>query len=671
MSDISIPGVNSKYNTEKMIEALMEVERQPLKRLEDQQEKNKEQRTVWQDLNRRLSQFRDEARNLYGFQNPFFEKTVSSSDEGVLTASVKREAKPVTQEVLVKQVAQGDRFLSQSLAKDFTVPEGTYAFTVGDEEVSVKFRGGKLKDFAEALNQKTKGLIKATVVQDTKDTQVFLIETTKTGENAKLSFVKDSIKFGTDAGIIASTRAPSFKAELSRQNLETWSKQLSDAMIGIQNDALTVKPGGEVSIPVKPRVQETANLVLEMEVSVKKTNADEYKTPEAPPGPSIPGTGSISLSDITIESVPSKVELPPWKAPTPPEKVTDLSVLFLNKGVALPETEDTEAFKTVQIPLAKYASSVSSIDLKNRNTGREVTVQNIRIYDPSVRGEYEPVKPLSQAQNAVINIEGIDIVRESNSIDDVIPGVTLKLQNPGEKKVKLDIKPDTEKIKESIITFVGHYNQLLKDVQILTSRNEDVIEEIEYLSDDEKKKAEERLGLMQGDTTLQQMKSTLQRIMMDPYPTSLGRELSLLAQVGISTNSSSFGGSLDATKLRGYIEINEQTLDAALTEKLDAVKELFGSDTNNDLVVDSGVAFAIDAYTRGYTQTGGILSSKISGLDRTIERNDKDIENYTVKLDKKREDLKRKYGMMEGSLSTLEKNSQTIENFNRSTNSND
>jgi flagellar hook-associated protein 2 len=91
---------------------------------------------------------------------------------------------------------------------------------------------------------------------------------------------------------------------------------------------------------------------------------------------------------------------------------------------------------------------------------------------------------------------------------------------------------------------------------------------------------------------------------MDPYPTSLGRELSLLAQVGISTNSSSFGGSLDATKLRGYIEINEQTLDAALTEKLDAVKELFGSDTNNDLVVDSGVAFAIDAYTRGFTQTG-------------------------------------------------------------------
>lgn len=35
MSDLIIPGVTSKYNTDKMIEKLMEVERIPLNRLED------------------------------------------------------------------------------------------------------------------------------------------------------------------------------------------------------------------------------------------------------------------------------------------------------------------------------------------------------------------------------------------------------------------------------------------------------------------------------------------------------------------------------------------------------------------------------------------------------------------------------------------------------------
>ncbi|HOV63000.1 MAG TPA: flagellar filament capping protein FliD [Spirochaetia bacterium] len=670
MSDISIPGVNGKYNTEKLIEALMEVEKQPLERVEAQQETNKSQRSVWQDINRRLSQFSDEAKNLYGFQNPFLEKTVSSSDEGVLTATVKREAKPVTQSILVKQVATGDKFLSRPVSRDYTVPEGTYSFTVGEEEVNVKFKGGKLKDLADALNQKTKGLLKASVVQNTKDTQVMRIETTKTGEHARLSFGKDSITLGLDLGIIKATTTSSFTADLKAQNLTAWSKQLSDAVISIHDGSLTVKAGGEVSIPVRPPISDVSNLTLEFEVAVKNSGK-EYTPPEPPPGPSIPGGGTIQVGDISVDNAPSKVDLPPWNPPPPPVHIDDLSVLFLNKKVSLPEVEDSESFKTVQIPLADYATSISSIDLRNRNTEREVTIRNVRIFDPSVRGEYVPVHPLSEAKNAVINIEGIDIVRETNSIDDIIPGVTLNLHKAGEKEVKIDVKPDTEKMKEAIITFVGHYNQLLKDIQILTSRDEAVIAEIEYLSDDEKKEAEKRLGLMQGDMTLQQMKNSLQRIMMDPYPTSKGRDLSLLAQIGISTNSGSFGGAPDARKLRGYLEINEQTLDNALKDNPSAVQELFGSDTNNDLVVDSGVAYAIDTYARGYTQTGGILALKISGLDRAIERNQRDIETYTAKLEQKQEELKRKYGMMEGALSTLEQNSQTIENFNRSTTNKD
>ena len=49
MSDISIPGVNSKYGTDKLIEGLMDAERIPLRRLEDQKETYGEQKEVWQD----------------------------------------------------------------------------------------------------------------------------------------------------------------------------------------------------------------------------------------------------------------------------------------------------------------------------------------------------------------------------------------------------------------------------------------------------------------------------------------------------------------------------------------------------------------------------------------------------------------------------------------------
>ena len=71
MSDISIPGVNSKYGTDKMIEGLMDVERIPLRRLEDQKETYEDQKKIWRNINLSLSRFRDSSRELFGFQNPF------------------------------------------------------------------------------------------------------------------------------------------------------------------------------------------------------------------------------------------------------------------------------------------------------------------------------------------------------------------------------------------------------------------------------------------------------------------------------------------------------------------------------------------------------------------------------------------------------------------------
>jgi flagellar hook-associated protein 2 len=39
--------------------------------------------------------------------------------------------------------------------------------------------------------------------------------------------------------------------------------------------------------------------------------------------------------------------------------------------------------------------------------------------------------------------------------------------------------------------------------------------------------------------------------------------------------------------LRGYLEVDEQKLTAAVEQHAEAVKQLFGSDTTGNLVVDS------------------------------------------------------------------------------------
>jgi flagellar hook-associated protein 2 len=84
-------------------------------------------------------------------------------------------------------------------------------------------------------------------------------------------------------------------------------------------------------------------------------------------------------------------------------------------------------------------------------------------------------------------------------------------------------------------------------------------------------------------------------------------------------------------------------------------------------VVNAGVAYSLDALLRPYVQTGGILSSRVAGTDTLIARNTREITDYEKRLVAKEAELKRKYGLMEGALSEMEKNSQTLKNFTTTT----
>ena len=80
MSDITIPGVTSKYDTKKLIEDLMKVERIPKDRAEEQLKALQLQKTAWLDVNRSISRARESSRALFSFQNPFNERIAKFAD---------------------------------------------------------------------------------------------------------------------------------------------------------------------------------------------------------------------------------------------------------------------------------------------------------------------------------------------------------------------------------------------------------------------------------------------------------------------------------------------------------------------------------------------------------------------------------------------------------------
>jgi flagellar hook-associated protein 2 len=261
----------------------------------------------------------------------------------------------------------------------------------------------------------------------------------------------------------------------------------------------------------------------------------------------------------------------------------------------------------------------------------------------------------------------VEVSRPENTLSDLMPGVTLSLHSAGEKPVSLDVHKDLESIKNSLIRFFGNYNDLLTRVDILTRKDEAVIRDAQFLSDQDRAQAAKELGLFTGNTTLMQLKSRLQRIMMDPYPTDGGRELSLLAQMGITTSVGAFqaGGAINKSLLRGYLQIDEARLEQTINRNPQWVRQLFGYDRDKDLVVDSGVAFVTDTYLKSYVDTGGIVAGRVGALADNLTRKAREIESYNKHLVEYEEGLRRKFGIMEGALDTLEQSSRTIENLNR------
>ncbi len=669
MSDLSIPGVTDKYNTQKIIDALMTAKKEPLTRVQKDLDTQQQEKTAWQDVTRQLSGLRDMARTLFGFQNPFNDRVASSASESTLTATATRQAVEETKSILVKQVATADRFLSASLPRDFTVDPGQYTFHVGDKEVSLAWKGGSLKAFADALTVRGAGVLAASVVNDTTSTQVLLVEGKLTGGTNRLTFLDKSVDLAVKAGMLQRSATAARSLTLNPSAVAAWTTPLAANGFQVQNGTLVVNPGQELKIPLNPAMSLNPNMVLELSVKVEKLPETPVEVPTPPPGPTVPGTGGIDFQGIHIESGTSRAPLPEWNPPKPPEVVNDLKALFMEadgKVVPLPDVPDNTDFQKIQVPVGTLAATLSSIDVRNRNTYRAIDIKDISVFDKTQRGDYVPAKPLSQSGDAVISMDGVDVTRGTNAIDDLIPGVTLNLKAPSDSPVQLSIKHDTEGIKKQILNLVGSYDGIVTDIDVLTRKDDTIISDATWMSDDEKKKATANLGLFMGDLSLQQLKSSMQQVMMNPYPTSLGNQLSLLAQIGISTDTRAPGSAgIDKTRLRGYLDVDEPKLTDAIDQHAEAIKQLFGNDTTGDLVVDSGVAFRLDALLRPYVETGGILPQRATTLDEQIADSKKQITSLQAKLDSDLADLKKKYAQMGSALDSLQQNSNSIQNFNK------
>ncbi len=219
----------------------------------------------------------------------------------------------------------------------------------------------------------------------------------------------------------------------------------------------------------------------------------------------------------------------------------------------------------------------------------------------------------NQMLNAWIKVDGLNVRSSTNTITDVLPGVTLNLQSAAiGTTVNLDVSLDTTTINKTITDFVTAYNSLHTTTNSLGSYGGSA--------------SGATNGPLLGDSALRNITNSLRQNTTDPV-TSAASNYNSLAMIGITIDKSGVMA-LDSTKLNKALESN-----------LSAVSDVFSS-TN-------GVAVRLDDKLSVYLQSGGALDSRQTSLNKTLTSLGNQRTNVQLRLDSLQKGLQKQFIAMD------------------------
>jgi flagellar hook-associated protein 2 len=191
--------------------------------------------------------------------------------------------------------------------------------------------------------------------------------------------------------------------------------------------------------------------------------------------------------------------------------------------------------------------------------------------------------------NANFSINGLAVSSVSNTVTDVIDGVTLNLLSATSSAITIDVKTDTDTIVADVQAFVDKYNAYATLFKDLTKYDA----------------ASGTAGALQGDSTARSVMSQI-RSELGKSVTGLSGSYTSIADVGISIDKS------------GVMTFTQSTFKTAFATAPTEVTGVFASTTVSGTAVE-GVAEKLETLMEGFLlSTTGIFDSRISSLNTQL-----------------------------------------------------
>lgn len=234
--------------------------------------------------------------------------------------------------------------------------------------------------------------------------------------------------------------------------------------------------------------------------------------------------------------------------------------------------------------------------------------------------------------DAKFTFNGINVIRGTNTVSDILDGVTISLkgvQEEGSAAETLTVEIDSSSLKAEIQKFIEDYNKAIKYLNEKSNIDSKTFER----------------GPLAGDYNIVNLRFQLRNAVSRPVTDLEPGVLTMLSSIGIDLNRD------------GEMSIeDEDKLTVALESNANQVIDMFSS--------SNGIAQKVETILDRYVKLGGVLDNNKKGLNNKIDYIKSRIDSYEERLAIRATLLRRQFADLQRSLSALTSQQSMLTSIN-------
>ncbi|MGL4394017.1 MAG: flagellar filament capping protein FliD [Brevinema sp.] len=607
----SIPGQEGDMNVNDMLNQIMAPYYQELTNIQNRTRDKELELQLLRDFRTNVDAFDRINRYIFGYESSFRSLTNEVSDPAALQVQVDRTAKKGDYNLKIKQLAELDAFSSPQVSLDKVLPPGTFTVKVDDKSIPVAFAGGNIIGLADALQKTISNIVDVKIVNTSENTRTISLSTKKTGEKQKIIFEGDL--------------APLIAAEIISRG-----KREEQEILWPSKKKQYTLTNNSYGLDMKEKIKSNASLSFQV------------KMKDMPPDLVSNSNEQVALSNLQLERVGAfniqEIGIP-GAAPILEDfnKENTNTNDTLKQYITLKFTDNTEqqiaiSNATFNIDLKKYADKcLLNIQAVSKDMISEFSSF---LLASSPDGDLKPYNVISEAKDAVFDLDGVEVQRPENTISDLVLGVTLNLlQAESNKIVKLKIKPDIELVKDTVTQWVLTYNELMEDLHAFLTIPVEKVGRLKPLHRREEEGDDMKEGSFYGNSSLMSFRDRLRRAIGVPYGDDPNK-ISLLDQIGIYVRRANSTSTDPEAVKKGTLSLDMNQFESILNESFDDVFHIFVRDTDEDRVGDIGVTITM-------REIGNMMIGNTGYIVRTEQDSRRVMQDFNGQVSKKKDDIER------------------------------